>query len=548
MNHKLIALGIIFIGLYVFCVLIVTEGLKVRMMHGTASVTEALQTPGLVGYWKINEGSGSTIKDFSGNNISGIISGATWTSIAQSGGKALQFDGVNDYVSAGNSSILNPTQGISVQAWIYTKAYTTYPRIISKETSVIANPYDLELTSSRNIKFFIGDGKTEIGTPDIDVTLLNTWVHVVGTYDGQNIKIHINGVLKGTTPRVGTISSKTTNVIFGNNPASTRPFNGIIDEVKIWNKALTQAEIQTEYSSSINTEVDNSLNYLMKNNQTYLTDPMILSLWVDSKMFLGAPISDATKQSIINYFNSKQQSDGSWRGSGMSAMFDTSRVLVAYYELNATPSKSLDTFFSNYDTWDEAKNYILHTGSGDARNMYHAIVGWVTYYHTYPSWLNDFFNYVESSDLSWTNNWDFHKRTHILYSYVIARRPFPNLDEIIDATLNEQLPDGHWNGTMYNFYSTHGDVYFTSIQISLLSQILILYPGHRTAAIQASLEKARVWADNSYNTTVIDGKINGYFGKIKTIESGIFSGILSAGQTGLISANIDMTFDGLVPR
>jgi len=201
---------------------------------------------GPIAYWKLDEGSGSTVKDSSGNNISGTISGATWTTTAKSGGKALLFDGNNDYVSVGNSSILNPTEAISVQAWIYTKAYTTSARIISKETSTTANPYALELVSSRNIKFFIGDGTTETGTPNIDFTLLNTWVHVVGTYDGQNIKIYINGVLKGTTPRTGAIPLKTTKVLFGNNPDLSRDFNGIIDEVKIWNRALTADEILIE--------------------------------------------------------------------------------------------------------------------------------------------------------------------------------------------------------------------------------------------------------------------------------------------------------------
>jgi hypothetical protein len=265
---------------------------------------------------------------------------------------------------------------------------------------------------------------------------------------------------------------------------------------------------------------------------------MQLSLWVDSKAFLG---HFDNRTEVIDYLNSKQNStNGSW-----GSMFDTHRILLAYFELGATPAIPLDTFFNGYDTWTKAQNYMLTTGSGDARNMYHIIFGWVTYYHTYPSWMSDFFNEVEQ-DPSWTNSWDFHKRTHILYSYVVARRPFPNLDGIINATLAEQEPDGHWDGSMYNFYSTNGDVYFTSIQITLLSEILKLYQGYRTTEIQSSLDKAKAWTNSTYHTEILNGKACGFFGDIENLEQGIFAGILCAGQTGLIPSDVDMTFQSLV--
>jgi hypothetical protein len=79
-----------------------------------------------------------------------------------------------------------------------------------------------------------------------------------------------------------------------------------------------------------------------------------------------------------------------------------------------------------------------------------------------------------------------------------------------------------------------------------LNEILKLYPGHKTTEIQASLEKARIWTINNYHTRVLDGKVDGYFGNIINLEHGIFEGILCAGQTGVISGNVDMTFDDLV--
>ncbi len=213
--------------------------------------------PRLVGYWKFDEGP-ETAVDSSGNGNDGTINGASWTSTNCISGFCLDFDGFDEYVDVGNSNSLNPTQEISVSAWIFTESYTTYPRIVSKETGTIANPYALELFSPTNIKFLIGDGGTETGTPDINVNLLNKWVHVVGTYDGEYIRIYVNGrELTDPTTRLGGIPSRTTKVLIGNNPDPTNPrqFNGIIDEVKIYNYALAPGEILDEYNSGTTTTV-----------------------------------------------------------------------------------------------------------------------------------------------------------------------------------------------------------------------------------------------------------------------------------------------------
>jgi hypothetical protein len=312
-------------------------------------------------------------------------------------------------------------------------------------------------------------------------------------------------------------------------------FSTVVDR----SSSLDYLSFVSSEDSQMKQEINNSLNYMMKNSQDYLSDPMLVSLWVMSKSFLGRYDN---RTEVIDYFNSRQESDGAWSGAG-GRMFTTHRVLLAYYLLNATPAQNLDTFFSNYDTWSEAENYMLAGGSGDGRNMYHVIVAWVSYYWNYPPWMDDFFNQVET-DLSWTSGSDFHKRTHILYSYVIARRPFPNLDGIIDATLDEQMSDGHWELPSLG----NRPVYLTSIQITLLSQILKLYPNYRTNEINTALEKARLWTESVYHTSILDGSTCGYFGDLMTIEDSVFCGLLCAGQTGLVTANIDMTFQDLYSK
>ena len=285
--------------------------------------------------------------------------------------------------------------------------------------------------------------------------------------------------------------------------------------------------------------LDNSLEYL-RASELGVHD---MAEYVISKSYLGTQIPNKTQ--IIDYFdNNQNQTDGSWKDVN-TPMFTTHRILLAYYILNVTPNRSLDSFFSNYDTWEEALAYdkSIH-GTFDGRDIYHIVIGWVLYYRTYPPWLNDFFTNIEK-DLTWTNSTNSHKRTHILYSYVIARRQFPNLDGIINETLKEQSPDGHWD---YQCLSTPRPVYCNAIQLVLLQQIIKLYPNHRTAEIQNSIDKSRQWVYDTYNTTTINGVVMGYFGTAINIEDSLMTGIMSAGINGLMDINVDMTFEDIVPK
>jgi hypothetical protein len=289
---------------------------------------------------------------------------------------------------------------------------------------------------------------------------------------------------------------------------------------------------------SLNSEIqhiDNSLEYL---RATGLNAPD-MALYVIAKRFLGTSIPN--EQAIVDYFNSKQAADPyhAWSGAG-TRMFTTYRVLMAYYYLNAAPKYSMDGFFSRYATIEGVKNYTVYETKSDDRDVYHIIYAWCLYYWQYPPWLKTFFTGVEKN-IDWTTSADFHKRTHILYSYVLARRPFPNLDGIISATISEQHPDGSW-------LTLDRPVYSTSIQLSLLNEILKLYPYHRTYDIQRCISRSVQWVYGNYKTQVASGKTCGYFGNVLTVEDALFSGILCAGQNGLLSARIDMTFENIVER
>ena len=163
-------------------------------------------------------------------------------------GAALWFDGVNDYVNCGNDVHLNPTGAITVETWIKLDAASegkssSIP-IIRRNNSYLLRKD--EEASGGYFSFFIYDGTSwELGAYSNFQPTSGVWYHVVGTYDRQHVKIYVNGKLRGSAARTEAIQSTGTNTVVGfwNNEY----FQGFIDEVRIYNRALSAEEIKNLY-------------------------------------------------------------------------------------------------------------------------------------------------------------------------------------------------------------------------------------------------------------------------------------------------------------
>jgi hypothetical protein len=204
------------------------------------------QPSGLVGYWNFDQGSGTIAYDSSGYNNHGTIYGASWTS-----GKvnsALNFDGTNEYVDCGNNETLDPTQGATIEAWVnFNQLPSTAKHIMSiAGRSGYGTDLDLQTETDNKFKFYIDGSKLAVSNT---VAETNKWYHIAGTYQANNnIKIYGNGVLEKTTS-IG-VSRGTNPNNFSIGPSLIFPgrfFNGTIDEVKIFNRALSAEEIVAEY-------------------------------------------------------------------------------------------------------------------------------------------------------------------------------------------------------------------------------------------------------------------------------------------------------------
>ena len=214
----------------------------------TATTSSTLPATGLVAAYGFNEGGGTTVSDVSGNNNNGAITGATWTTQGRFG-SALSFNGVNNVVRIASSLSLNVSSAMTLEAWIKpTAAQSGWRTIMQRE----AEAYFLNASNSDGALLPSGGGTFNGTTAYVSGTTanpVNVWTHVALTYDGAALRLYVNGVLAANQSRSGAIQTNSNPVWIGGNSPYGEYFQGLIDEVRIYNRALSQAEIQSDMNT-----------------------------------------------------------------------------------------------------------------------------------------------------------------------------------------------------------------------------------------------------------------------------------------------------------
>jgi peptidoglycan/xylan/chitin deacetylase (PgdA/CDA1 family) len=208
---------------------------------------------GLVAAYGFNEGSGSTTADASGNSNTGTISGATWTTSGRYG-NALSFNGSSNRVNINDANSLDLTTGMTLEAWTYPTSLSGWRTVILKEISggQAYALYAYDNASRPAVYINLGGNYFSVaGTTGIP---LNTWTHLAATYDGTTLKLFVNGSQVGSKAISGAIRVSTSPLRIGGNAVWGRYFRGRIDEVRVYNRALSQAEIQSDMSSAISSD------------------------------------------------------------------------------------------------------------------------------------------------------------------------------------------------------------------------------------------------------------------------------------------------------
>ncbi len=208
---------------------------------------ESANDPYLVGHWKMNETSGNTVADSSGNGNNGT---ATGTSIADGVmGKSRNFNGSSDYINIVSSSNLNIQGNLTLAAWIKTnsKPVTDYWDIMGKTNGTSPwQGYEFALNSNGSLSIYTADSSTGSWSDDSGYNLADEkWHLVVANLNNTMMQFYVDGQPKGFFTK-NIPASNSTNFTIGRTPyKSGRFFRGNIDEVQIFNRALTSEEIKS---------------------------------------------------------------------------------------------------------------------------------------------------------------------------------------------------------------------------------------------------------------------------------------------------------------
>jgi len=204
----------------------------------------------LVAHWKFDEAAGTNAQDSSeSSNNATIINAPVWTT-----GKinsALQFDGLNDYVNCSDAANLNFSSALTITAWIKiaNPSQSRYMRIVSKKNIWNApTGYELEYNPYKNTLTALAGGNNYAQAANVNLD--STWHHVAAVIDGTTAKLYVDGQNKTTDPTLGTLLSNTYALQIGRQSASADYFNGSIDDVRIYNYALTGSDILQIYNET----------------------------------------------------------------------------------------------------------------------------------------------------------------------------------------------------------------------------------------------------------------------------------------------------------
>jgi glucose/arabinose dehydrogenase/PKD repeat protein len=208
---------------------------------------------GLVAAFGFDELAGPSTANATGDGNNGAISGATWSASGRYGA-ALSFDGSNDLVSINDANALDLTTGMTLEAWVNPDvAPNNWRSIIAKERA--SNSLSYQLTASSNsgnrpaTRLYAGGAVRSLsgGTR----LTAGAWVHLASTYDGTVMRLFVNGVQVATQAQTGPLTATTNPLRIGGSTTMSQYFDGRVDEVRIYARALTAAEIQTDMATPI---------------------------------------------------------------------------------------------------------------------------------------------------------------------------------------------------------------------------------------------------------------------------------------------------------
>jgi hypothetical protein len=224
----------------------ITAALSVCAFAGAAGVAA---TNGLVAAYSFDAGAGTTLADSSGNNNNGSIVGATWSTTGKFG-KALSFNGQSSYVSIPDAASLH-LSALTLEAWVRPTALSAVWRTAIFKERPGGMAYALYANTDANRPAGQVYTTAEQNASGVAQLPLNTWTHLATTFASGTLKLYVNGAEVSSVAVSGSAIASTGLLKIGGNAVWGEWFSGLIDEVRIYNRALAVSEVQTDMNSSV---------------------------------------------------------------------------------------------------------------------------------------------------------------------------------------------------------------------------------------------------------------------------------------------------------
>lgn len=200
----------------------------------------------LVIHYDFSEGAGTVLHDKTGNGNNAAIHGATW--VKAEGLWALAFDGIDDYVDCGAGKHTDLTDQISVEVWARPEKTPA-----AGEAGIVGKDFEsYGLTyATSGCWWYISGGSNQCVAP----LPSGMWHHIVGTFDGARLGLYIDGKLVAGRASKTQVINHGQNLLMGFNTGSERyvrnaHFCGLIGDVRIYNRALSDAEVHNHYRTT----------------------------------------------------------------------------------------------------------------------------------------------------------------------------------------------------------------------------------------------------------------------------------------------------------
>jgi hypothetical protein len=213
--------------------------------------------PNLALAYSMDQGSGTVLSDQSGNSNNGVLmNGTAWTTGKY--GNGLSFDAINDYVSIANSPSLDLSgNSLTIEFWANVQSGGSTPDYAIIEKPWVANQmnspyyqYGVEFQSGiQQFVFLIG---TPSGAHSFGMAgSYGSWHHIAFSYNGSNVRGYVDGVEKFVTAETSSLTARGTNLFLGVDAVLSQAFKGSLDDLRIYNRALSQVEIQNDMNIPI---------------------------------------------------------------------------------------------------------------------------------------------------------------------------------------------------------------------------------------------------------------------------------------------------------